>query len=486
MTAGLKKIFAGRGAWGRAALAVAVIISFMAGYNAMSVQSNYCMAQATAVVPPAPPFPIVGGACTCCKGCAMPCEPVGTAAAAYGTIYSAFSTTLRAQTLAMEVYLASNVDWMVQSVLERLNVIEINMIHWWRTRWTYEHFPMMKEQTTQLNTVMVDRSRTFQSASDADIATKISLSGNKAHIETQEEVKGDVCETATASGGIARASAFSREMRRALQKENTDSGLNRTGSPGAKGLYDMAAHKAKNFRDYYCDPSDLALPGGCSRRDADVPQRANAANADIRITRNLFNNKTIQIDDPDGTSERHLPPDVVKDMIDNITGTAAANPIPPTSVNSSQARELLVKRRSWLARHNAVRSVPQLIAGWRVPGANPPSFFGENSPSNYALQMRNAAGFTQNANEEGGENFSYREMMHTLAFQRFNSGSYAIDSNKGEKAVELEKLANSTLYLMQLRDYHDLMERVALTLAVQTAMLAEEVPLPQLRRTHTD
>jgi hypothetical protein len=47
--------------------------------------------------------------------------------------------------------------------------------------------------------------------------------------------------------------------------------------------------------------------------------------------------------------------------------------------------------------------------------------------------------------------------------------------------VEREKLALSTLHLMRLRDYHDLLERMALNLSLQVAMLSDDIPLPSVQ-----
>ena len=46
--------------------------------------------------------------------------------------------------------------------------------------------------------------------------------------------------------------------------------------------------------------------------------------------------------------------------------------------------------------------------------------------------------------------------------------------------VEREKLALDAIYLMQLRDYYELLERQAATLAIQVSTLAEQFPQPSL------
>jgi hypothetical protein len=48
--------------------------------------------------------------------------------------------------------------------------------------------------------------------------------------------------------------------------------------------------------------------------------------------------------------------------------------------------------------------------------------------------------------------------------------------------VEQEKLRLATFTSILLRDYYELLERTALALAVQVAVMAEEIPYPDPRK----
>ena len=73
---------------------------------------------------------------------------------------------------------------------------------------------------------------------------------------------------------------------------------------------------------------------------------------------------------------------------------------------------------------------------------------------------------------------SYKEILHAISMDRFNSGKYAMSMIAEESEIEMEKLILSTFHLMQLRDYYELLERTALVLAVQVSIRADQIPVP--------
>jgi hypothetical protein len=140
-------------------------------------------------------------------------------------------------------------------------------------------------------------------------------------------------------------------------------------------------------------------------------------------------------------------------------------------LDSPQGQEAWVDRRSYLARHAAISSVPQLGASWRMPGSR---------VGPWSKEVREAAFVPPS--RISPENPSYREVMKSMTIDRFNSGSYATTQIEEPLEVEREKLRLAVQYLMLLRDYNDLLERIALTLATQVSMMAEDVPLPTVPR----
>jgi hypothetical protein len=168
---------------------------------------------------------------------------------------------------------------------------------------------------------------------------------------------------------------------------------------------------------------------------------------------------------PVATAKPEMPAGAPATIIDNMMGVPSMDPIPLRILNSAPGRERFIDRRSYLARYAALRSVPQFIASHRLPGSQ----LGE-----WVSAVRLAAGAPAS---DVSANPSYTESMRALAVDRVNSGEYAMKLS-GDGVLEREKLINDVVYLMQLRDYYELLERTALTLSVQTTMLSEEALLP--------
>ncbi|MCE9507183.1 MAG: hypothetical protein K8R48_02555, partial [Alphaproteobacteria bacterium] len=156
----------------------------------------------------------------------------------------------------------------------------------------------------------------------------------------------------------------------------------------------------------------------------------------------------------------------IETEIDNMIGVTSADPISKGALSSAGGQQTFLDRRSYLARYAAARAVPHLVTTWRLPGSK----MGE-----WVKGLQDGAGIPL---EEISDNPSYREIMHAVAVDRFNSGHYAEGMITDESAIEMEKLTLNAFYLMQLRDYYELLERTALALAVQVAMMVDQAPVP--------
>lgn len=443
----------------RLAMAAVLLASFMIGYNALLSGNAQCLAQN-------PPFyatttvTVAGGLCACCSpsACPVPCEPSGTASNAANRIYSSLYNALRTAAREMEQYLGDLVDGMVGSNISRIHTMEMNLVQWWDTMWYYNLRPSWQSLTDQLTTALADQARTFQSALDAEHEVQTSLEYQKNELESQRDYSGEVeCGQSTA-GGFGRAAEFARGMRQGWQNNAVAIMTNKPGTPGAGGQNQMSAYRNEVFENTFCDPSDNAGYNTCGATNPEL------YNADIDVAGTVYNNLTIPVDDPakgDGYAQ------ATQAIMYNLVGAPGAEPINPSAMGSAEGQHSWLSRRSYLARYAAIQSAPALVLSWRMPG----SAMGE-----VAANLRKQTGLDDS---KISQNPSYKELMHTLSVDRFNSGNYATRIFVSKNALEREKLALNTLYLMQLRDYHDLLERWALTLAVQLSMLSENMPLDE-------
>jgi hypothetical protein len=206
----------------------------------------------------------------------------------------------------------------------------------------------------------------------------------------------------------------------------------------------------EDFRDTFCDPQDN---GGNNNCGASQPA---FYNADTQVTKRLYNAMTIPVD-KDPAEEVAL-----EHIMTNMLGRPKFRPMEASVVTSTAGIESWMMRRSYLARKNALGALPRLMASWRMPGGQ---------VSTWTQSLREGAGINI---DDISDNPSYMEIVNAVTVDRFNSGQYALDKVSDSGKQQLEKLTLTAFYLMQLRDYFELLERTALALSVQVAVMAED------------
>ncbi|MEZ0225636.1 MAG: hypothetical protein ACAH83_13855 [Alphaproteobacteria bacterium] len=473
-----------------------VLAMFLAGYTSMVSLRGSNMCHAQAFLPPPVGITVTPGTCSLIPvgfgACVDLCDPVGTSTTVRTTDENVFDQLLQNLTDTLPPWMAKitgggvqntgggddgfiggMIDVMMNALLVRLNDTELDMIDWWDTMWYYNLRPAMQAMTRQLNTSTAQQTEDFQSGMDAFQEDQTNMEAmqteNKNHQTTR--VSEPACVAATASGGMGRVTSIARGMRQGWQDDIQADGTNRrytsgtTARPSAAGAAAKLQRDSATFESTFCDPNDNGGHNVCAG-PTPVDKYGNSyANADTQVTKNLYNKLTMQVDDPvDGPNEAK----VAKAVVDNTMGDPTGDPMPVAAMASPQGQELWLQRRSFLARYGAIRSVPQLIAGWRMPGSK----LGQ-----WIKELRTDAGVPTNTGEMS-DNPSYREIVHAISIDRFNSGKYANNMISDDGEIEMEKLTLSSFYLMQLRDYYELLEREALTLAVQVSMMADKLPLP--------
>ena len=447
------KSFFSKRTWrfGKPAMVATIIFGFLAGYNGITSYSNYCAAQVVPIT-----VTVGYGVCTyyCSPGSPGPCEAPGTASSAKEIIYTATNTALQLSTQQLEVWLAQSIDQMVQALLTRLNRTEINIIEWWATMWDYNLRPALQAMTIQINTATADQAKTYQTSMDGEQETQTNLVIQRREVETHEVTRDNVCPPAGLSPG--RGANFAYKVPKNMETKSNAVASGKVGSTSEAGTGQHMAYRINTYEEYFCDPTANGDTNVCTGA-------ADPAfyDADVKVSEMIYNKLTIPVDDAaDGEKYQKA----IEELTENMLNTVAVTPIPDNAIETPEARELLMQRRSYLARNNAVRQVTQSIIAERMPGSQ----LGE-----WISQIREEAGIPAT---EIGENPSYREVMHALSLDRFNSGKFATELMKDQAGVEMEKLSAQAFYLMQLRDYFELLERMSLVLAVQVAAMADRLP----------
>lgn len=456
------KQFSGFGA-GKTVMVALVIVGFVAGYNSMFSYVRSCSAQPLPVVA-APP--VSGGNCICCApwSCPQPCDPSGTASNIQVQLTNALKVSLTNMSIAVESNgptpagsgISYAVNTLVEGILERLNQIELDIISWWQAMWLYNLKPAMQQETRQINTANPDQVKTIQSAIDSTEQSLTSLQQQENETKAAKTFKPseEVCVVGTNAGGLGRASEFSKGVRKSMERLSREKGLGKQGTPAARGPAASERLRHDAYEAIFCDPNGGKNP--CAGN-------ANFYNADTQVTRQLYNNLTINFDNAvDGPRVEAT----IEALMENMVGSTAAETIQAESLRSAAGYETFINRRSFLARHAAIKTVPQQILGWRTPGSH---------MGVWVKQLRTDAGVPAAAMSDSP---SYREIMHAMTIDRFNSGKFALKNIASQSEIEKEKLMLSAFYLMMLRDYFELLERRALVMTVHVAIMADEFKMP--------
>lgn len=396
------------------------------------------------------------------------CEPPGVAADAAKTLTDSFTQDMYNSAADLENQLWQRVTDFLKSEFIQVEWIERSMIDWWQTMWYYNLLPGLQGMARQLNIDLATQTFDLQNQADATLALDTNLALRKHEIEDAEIRPGEqICVAGTLGGGFTRSNSFARAMRQAWEYQSTGTALN---TKGTYGSVSAAATRGKLYHDYraiFCDPKGNGGANACITNQINP----DLTNADIESNKFLFNKMTIPVDDmtpvPAGsTTKGAQASNAIEDLIINMVGLPNADTMLTQTIASPQGQEKFMDRRSYVARHEAIRSVPHMIAGWRMPGSG---------MGPWLKDLRQNAGIDL---PEIGSNPSYKEIMHAMSVDRFNSGRYAANMITTDTKIEMEKLNLSVFYLMQLRDYYELLERTALTLAVQVTLLANEQSLP--------
>lgn len=383
-------------------------------------------------------------------------------------IYPSFISRLKKVVKAWEKYLYNSIDDVVYTGLLGVHTMELKMIEWWKTMWFYNMRPSMQSMTEQLGTAIAQQTSDLIQAQDAAQANETNADMQEVEVKDVKNTTPDEqgCVTATVSGGMGAASTIGGAMAEAVQNEAVAAGTNKKGTPAARGTAYYNRKRAETYESILCDPT---ANGGNANCASNVPSPNPLANSDTQITKFMLNRLTIPVDSTaslGSTTEGAANKAALTEGIENLIGSTIAEPIPPDVTKSSIGREMMMERRAFIARNAAARSVPNLILANRMPGKG-------SQMADFVKEIREKSGVPAG---DLSNNPSYREMIHALTIDRFNSGDYAFSSITDQNKVEMEKLRLDTFYLMMLRDYYELLERTALTLAVQVSVMTDQIP----------
>ncbi|TVQ82525.1 MAG: hypothetical protein EA357_08715 [Micavibrio sp.] len=343
---------------------------------------------------------------------------------------------------------------LVGGIFDRLQLMEDNFETWWGQFYLFDLRPALASMMAQLHTSRMDQTRmllSFMDAPNLNIVTE-SLEGWESTAQRDYRPSTQVCMAITQSGGFARSYAFERAVRRGLEGERAGNALNTQGSLAAEGPNVLIGDRWDRLSTRFCNPAfnkGEIFGAPCTP----APGQFDAVDADIKPTEIILESMTIPISDPNARI-------ATEQLIENIAGNALIPGIKEEELVSLTGQEVFLFGRGEVARASAAASVPLLSVSWRTEGSDMGDWVREFSDlTGSSLPI--------------SDNPSYYELMHALTHYKSSTGTYALEMIDTPLNIERERYIVSSIYLMNLRDYFELLERVALTLAVETGNMLD-------------
>lgn len=354
----------------------------------------------------------------------------------------------------MENFINDSINDLVGGILNRGQEMEENMEEWWDTFYNHDWRPALADMMAQLHTSRMDTTRQLGSTMDAGNLNKVVLhygdksnEGERAH-RTSEHV----CIAMTHAGGMGRTHALSRALRWGLEDERNNVGRAAAGTPAAAGRDALVNARWTRLANNFCN--DDVNRGTTFAADCTPgPSGYDAVDADIKPASTLLESLTIPMTDPKAQA-------AVEQVVENIAGTESPKAMPSAELNTLPGQREYLEKRARLAKRAAAASLPLYSAGLRTEGSDMEAWVQE-----FADRTGSTIPVSPNP--------SYTEIMHAMTRYKPATGQYGAEMITTPLNIERERYIASSIYLINLRDYFEMLERVALTLAVDTALMMD-------------
>lgn len=380
----------------------------------------------------------------------------GTTSQVSAPVITNFQKYLNKAAFTLQNHIANTIDDLTAAMLTSLNDVELDIIKWWDAMWYYDLRPSLQDMTAQLGGVgNADQSRAIASFNDSKDQAFMQQELQKDELADRQNFQSSefICQAATnIAGGGGRAVVLARAVRQARERGRDAVALNKAGAVGDDGAGEIINAKWADYSRVFCNQNANGGSSGCATS-------GKFPDADVNVSRNLYNELTIDV-------KQDIDRQVALDALtENLVGPIVTNPMALSELKTAQGQEAYLMRRSYLARKDAAHVIPNIVSSWRMPGSR---------VGPWLAAMRGSVSATPLPAGTVGTNPSYREVMHGMVIDRFYNGTYGLGLIDEPASIKREKLLQSTLYLMQLRDYYELLERMALVLAVQTSTVLDQ------------
>jgi len=375
-----------------------------------------------------------------CCGCAL----VGATNLAATLIGDAQEAIINLVQQQIEQFMDNEVHRLVGDMLTNAEEMEQNMMQWWDEWYHNDMRPALTDMMAQLHTMQIDQARHMGSYIDG---MGVNTVLGEVHDNASESVRSfrpsdHVCMAMTQAGGLGRMNVITRAVRWGMEDQKVTDDLNKAGSVASQGYAKVTEDRWTRLSTHLCSQNlsdGSVFAANCA-----------AVDADIRPTATLLDDLTVEMRTPATQA-------AAEQLMENIAGIEITNPIAADTATGSIGQDMILQARARAAKRAAARSTAMLGVGWRAEGSG---------MRDWVQEFSARTGSTIPVSD----NPSYREIMNAITRYKASSGNYGSELTEQPLNIERERYVSSSIYLMHLRDYFEMLERVALTLAVDTSV----------------
>jgi len=328
-------------------------------------------------------------------------------------------------------------------ILLKITEVRTHLVQWFFTFWTKNLQPALMDMGEQMVVLDADQSRAISSLLDASNFMRLIMSYENQRLQAHREqrISDNTIVMGTVAGGMGRAQAFRRAYNSSAPLENTNRSANHVLAESATGIAEDLKNRWEIYTERYCRKDDNNEASGCT-----TDRRW--AGQDIDVVGTIFSRDTIDFTNED-----------TKKTVDHLTANIAEpfinDPVSAGLLNTFSGQGSILKRESYKAKRQVIYDALYHVAARRAPGSDMWDF---TEPLRAQAGIEDAVISTDP---------SYNEVMHVMVNERLRSGKYSLEQIEEPEVNSRELVIQQALYLMQLNDQLELMDRYSIILAAQ-------------------
>ncbi len=245
--------------------------------------------------------------------------------------------------------------------LDNMNGTFMAKLNWFWAEW----YQALRDMTAQLSSGTLNQTQQLSSFNDAsnELATALEMQKEKVKAKSRYQPTAQACRFDTAATPLGTSRAIGKALTSGYALDFLKIGNNEKLSIASAGDSGVRAARWKIYQTKFCDPNaENSKNSGCA-----PGSNVATANMDVLPGKTLFSKETIDLSDANPDTR-----EAVNQMLFNITGYVAPDPLIVTALPSPTGRQQMQVNREYIAQMDAVGALAYSVVGDRAPGQPAP------------------------------------------------------------------------------------------------------------------